>query len=1286
MKRTAVVISLMIAFFLGGCDSLDNNDLKEDLNRKEQASPLKEPPKDKLQQIITYPVYQDQISNGWTDGSDGVTNNFSSTYKKIGSYSVQSFSLSSSGHLSFYHTFEYETDNVDVIKFWVASVTGQMPDQGAKIDLLNRFAVSFGSVSLLDYVPAGCDIGTTFCEVEIPLSDLNAVDSKVGIVSFKGGKIGVLLYVDELRFESTESDDGDTGDDGDDDDGDNSNSSTEFIVYGDDLGGKVNDFSSAVTIDYFSSVSKNGVSSLRAEYQSASSVFWLRHTDGIPVLYDGVLSMWLKSEPGKSGTGATLEIKTSDGEIRTKPFFDYLPSPASLIENDWYKVDIPLDDFDASNKTVEYFKVQYAGGGTVFYFDDVIISWNESPADGPVDVGNGPESIYKDGNSPDWDLWNYGTEYEYSDSSDPLFGEYALRVDYTASAGSWGGPNFAIYEGFTPSAFNAFTFSIKGPQAIEDFNFIMIDDNDVSVVAQKLNSLGPIIPDQWNTFTLSLADLGISNTTIKRIDISSNVPIDGVLFDNIEFVNADLPDEVTTGSETIYADGLVNGWASWSYGIDLNVFSAGNTASGEYSLEADYSFGVWGGLYLANYEGYNIADKTGLQFSIYGASGVEDLYLQSKNQDGSVTLSSNRLGDVSTIENGVWNTVSIPLSTFNIENAIAHGFILTTDQGLQGVSVDDVKFIDTPIDNDNPTDVGSGPETVYRDGLNSAWSSWSYSVEFNESNSSNPASGVNALEVDYSFGIWGGAYLANYNGLDVSNLTALQFSIFGFEGAEDLYLQSKNQDGSTTLSSTQLGSLVSIENGVWNTVTVPLSILNIENNIAHGIIFTTDQGYQDVLFDDIDFLDVGDICGSQAIQGTALQTKKGTRRYSTNAVDLTCDESFSPIVLSSSGLGGTWTYSNWNSTVSADFDLSAIDPHLTIATTEAWGGITFTTTEPFASENLTHIKLTIKSVSPSFVYLWLNENNITQPYTPLSQDNLNNFLRNEANASDWTDVVIPIENLLSDLDINDPESKDRELVEFSIQLGLPNSEFSIKRIEFGSENIRLDTPKFFLFGLSTADDKGQNDNGLYYQTSDFGEVWQEKYCQILNANTGEFEDDESNPYYHVAVDWGGTDHFNQAVRSPISGEIILSKEDKSGPWGFYIVIKGKGKLLGDGQELANGQKLEEGVSYYYGVSILHLDRLVPFGKVNRGQFLANLDDIKNSAGSYIDHYHFSTWFSESEPVTDSEKQNLAWGSLPVSTCSTSSDSRPLYQHWFVTPWQFDYSQWGVESWNYKPVN
>ncbi len=220
-----------------------------------------------------------------------------------------------------------------------------------------------------------------------------------------------------------------------------------------------------------------------------------------------------------------------------------------------YKVyTIPLSDLDGVNKKLLKFHIQDGSGNAtnVIYLDAVgFVKTSATVTPTPTQAVPTPTQpavtptptpvattlqIYGDALASGWESWSWDSVLDFAVNSPVFSGSKA--ISYVATA-AWSGMDIHNQTGVSTAKYTTLHFALKASQAGQQYAVFLEGANSQQLKTPvNLSALGGNpTADAWKEYSISLADLNATNTTITGVvihEISGNAQ-PAVFVDDIYF-------------------------------------------------------------------------------------------------------------------------------------------------------------------------------------------------------------------------------------------------------------------------------------------------------------------------------------------------------------------------------------------------------------------------------------------------------------------------------------------------------------------------------------------------------------------------------------------------------------------------------------------------------------------------------------------------------------------------------------------------------------------------------
>lgn len=302
---------------------------------------------------------------------------------------------------------------------------------------------------------------------------------------------------------------------------------------------------------------------------------------------------------------------------------------------------------------------------------------------------------------------------------------------------------------------------------------------------------------------------------------------------------------VSGGTNSVYDDGLVNNWVSWSWGSNINFGNSSPVFSGAKSIS--FTPYQWGALYLHNDNYIDLTTIAKLKFTVFATSGnpkFRVLFYDSNNQSSNSQINLSDFGGELTIGN--WKVYEIPTSSIPFKQI--KGFALQESLGVNQpvVYIDAIELVPQTLPLPTVTDGG-----IYQDNLSTGWVNWSWGggVDFNAVNNFSGSSSI-AFSANFP---WAGLYLHTDNSIDSSSFQILHFSMKASTNTQKYSIALYDANNQPLKSFAPLDSYAKLSANNWVTYNIPLIDLNAVSKPIKGLVIQESAGIsQPVVFiDDI---------------------------------------------------------------------------------------------------------------------------------------------------------------------------------------------------------------------------------------------------------------------------------------------------------------------------------------------------------------------------------------------------------------------------------------------------
>ena len=242
----------------------------------------------------------------------------------------------------------------------------------------------------------------------------------------------------------------------------------------------------------------------------------------------------------------------------------------------------------------------------------------------------------------------------------------------------------------------------------------------------------------------------------------------------------------------VYSDGLVSGWADWSWDTTVKLANGSPVHTGSASASARFD-AAWAGLYLHSNTPINTASYIALRFWVNGGS--------SGGQTVGVSVNFNDSVVAITPPTNAWSQVTVPLADLGSPSSISDIVWQDTSGGSQPVFyLDDISLVYSDLPTPTPPPPGVGPALSVDVAANRhAISPYIYGMNF--------ASEAIANDLHLPVRRWGGNSTSRYNWQNDTTNTGSDWyyeNVPDDPGAADLFVDQNRRTGTQTLMTVPL--------------------------------------------------------------------------------------------------------------------------------------------------------------------------------------------------------------------------------------------------------------------------------------------------------------------------------------------------------------------------------------------------------------------------------------------------------------------------------------------------
>lgn len=319
-----------------------------------------------------------------------------------------------------------------------------------------------------------------------------------------------------------------------------------------------------------------------------------------------------------------------------------------------------------------------------------IIFWGKTFSFKSVQAASENLSVYSDSISPGWNNWSWGSDIKFDNSSFVYEGSRSISF----KPYPWGGLYFRTENPISLSEYKSLQFALKASYDGQKFRVIFYDSSGQEQKQVDLSSYGEITTD-WKTYTIPVADMGISNSKGFVIHEVSGQTQEASYIDSVEYISPTSISAAVSGSDVnasdnatpissypIYVNSLGQGWVDWSWGGSVSMGSS-----------ISFNSSAWGGLYLHSDSGVDTVQYSHITFSAKGSQDNQKFKILIYDQNNNF-ISQVDLSDYGELSSGSFKTYNISLSNLNAENRIIKGIVFqeALGQDQPTVLIKDIKL------------------------------------------------------------------------------------------------------------------------------------------------------------------------------------------------------------------------------------------------------------------------------------------------------------------------------------------------------------------------------------------------------------------------------------------------------------------------------------------------------------------------------------------------------------------------------------------------------------------
>lgn len=303
--------------------------------------------------------------------------------------------------------------------------------------------------------------------------------------------------------------------------------------------------------------------------------------------------------------------------------------------------------------------------------------------------------IYDESLANGWQNWSWNTALQFDSSENPKSGVRTIA----ATMNGWGGLYLHTDTAVSSNNSESIIFSLRPSQDGSQFVVLVYDENNQPIGnAQPLTNFGETPgANVWKSYVIPIS----ANRNVKGIAVQDVTGRNDnrVFFDDI-FIKkkpAAVPTPTTapvaSTNNSVYAEGLANGWENWSWNSSINFDNGSPVLTGGKSLAFTPNTG-WAGLYLHKNGIVDTTGLTSLQFAFYATHADQKFAITVIDENYQMTVSPLPLDRYGSPTQGSWKTYTVPLADLQASNKRLNGVMIqeVKGQAQPTIYLDDMAF------------------------------------------------------------------------------------------------------------------------------------------------------------------------------------------------------------------------------------------------------------------------------------------------------------------------------------------------------------------------------------------------------------------------------------------------------------------------------------------------------------------------------------------------------------------------------------------------------------------
>jgi hypothetical protein len=768
------------------------------------------------------PIYQDNLTAGWSDASWNGTYNYSDTTQVYaGSFSIGAMIASGYGALSVQHSSGIPSVSYTSVVFWI---------HGGSSGVRQLQVLVWANASPSGEPPFQINVlPNQWTQVIVPLSAIGnpPTITRISIQDTTNGS-QPTFYVDDLCLSSSLPPPPPAG--------------CALPIYLEALApnwqnaswdGSYNFAETAPAPVYDGSFSI-GATITSTTYGALSVKSTI--PGGVNTSPYSSVVFWING--GASGSGVRqLQVILQVGSMYNNepPFY------INALPNQWTQVIVPFSAV-GNPSAITQISIQDTTGGAqpTFYVDNLCLSTTPPP---PPPAGcDAP--IYLEALAPNWQNSSWNGSYNFAETAPVYAGSFSISATITNAYGALSVKS-TIPGGVNTSPYSSVVFWINGGASGSGVRQLQV----ILQVGSMYNNEPPfyinVLPNQWTQVIVPFSAVGNPSfiTQISIQDITGGAQ-PTFYVDNLCLSTTPPPPPPAGCDAPIYLEALAPNWQNASWNGTYNFAETAPVYAGSFSIGATIT-ASYGALSVKHNAGISTGSYTSIVFWIHGGtSGTRQLQVIAQvgssyngeppvnvdapsNQWTQVVIPLSALGSPSTITQiNIQDRTNNPQPTFYVDNLCLSSSLIPTPTPTN-----------TPTPTSTPTPPGPTPTPggptptpapacslpIYQDALASNWQNWSWDGTYNFADTGQVYAGGVSIGATITQA-YGGLSVRHATGIPGNLYTSVVFWIHGgASGSGVRQLQVVVQTGDNYAN--EPGYPINVLPNQWTQVIVPLSAI-----------------------------------------------------------------------------------------------------------------------------------------------------------------------------------------------------------------------------------------------------------------------------------------------------------------------------------------------------------------------------------------------------------------------------------------------------------------------------